>query len=427
MENFRIESLEISQVGVFNNLKIDFPEKKNAGLAEIHILTGENGTGKTTILEMLAELGKQQILEGIESNPVYAKFHRTRSFFKIQSSSPNFRENTFSFNQIENPVGSYINNRQTYFDGFEFALFAYSGYRRTQKSIEVDTKYNPTHLKVALENALDFDKSINTEKLSNWIGRTLITEALLIKKEHIDQQRTSSREALFYKNNILKIEEILFQLTGQTYQFHVNPETFYLMLRQNGQNVGLDALPDGVKSIVSWVGDLIMRMSQIQWIDDLDIFDRSFVLLLDEIEVHLHPAWQRKILPVIQKLFKNAQIIISTHSPFVVGSVDGAWIYKFKKLGTSVILDEITLSEDAKSVRRILDEVFDVKQQYGVSVEEDLQKFREIRDRIFKGEAYNIQEFRDLTNSLASQSTELSHLLGSEINQLQRILNKEVF
>ena len=131
---------------------------------------------------------------------------------------------------------------------------------------------------------------------------------------------------------------------------------------------------------------------------------------------------------MIQKLFKNAQIFISTHSPFVVGSVDGAWIYKFKKYGTSVILDGLpTLSEDAKSVRRILDEVFDVKQQYGVSVEEDLQKFREIRDRILKGESYNIQEFRDLTNSLASQSTELSHLLGSEINQLQRIIKKEVF
>jgi hypothetical protein len=38
----------------------------------------------------------------------------------------NFRENTFSFNQIENSVSSYFNNRQTYFDGFEFALFAYS-------------------------------------------------------------------------------------------------------------------------------------------------------------------------------------------------------------------------------------------------------------------------------------------------------------
>jgi alpha-N-acetylglucosamine transferase len=97
------------------------------------------------------------------------------------------------------------------------------------------------------------------------------------------------------------------------------------------------------------------------------------------------------------------------------------------KIWTSVTLEGTTLSEDAKSVRRILDEVFDVKQQYGVSVEEDLQKFREIRDRILKGESYNIQEFKDLTNHLASQSTELSHLLGSEINQLQRILKNEVF
>ena len=235
-------------------------------------------------------------------------------------------------------------------------------------------------------------------------------------------------KSLEYRRYISIIEEILFQVTAQNLGFYLNPETMHLNLVQNGQRMGLDTLPDGVKSIVSWVGDLIMRMSQMQWADDLDIFDRSFVLLLDEIEVHLHPAWQRKILPVIQKLFKNAQIFISTHSPFVVGSVDGAWIYKFKKYGTSVILDGLpTLSEDAKSVRRILDEVFDVKQQYGVSVEEDLQKFREIRDRILKGESYNIQEFRDLTNSLASQSTELSHLLGSEINQLQRILKNEVF
>lgn len=421
MENFRIESLEISQVGVFNHLKIDFPEKKNTGLAEIHILTGENGTGKTTILEMLAELGKQQALEDIESNPIYAKFHKFKnSFFKIQSSRVDFRENTFSFNQIENSVSSYFNNRQTYFDGFEFALFAYSGYRRTQKSIEVDTKYKPTYSNIALENALDFDKSINTEKLSNWVGSILIKEALLKTTNEIDK-------SLEFRRYISIIEEVLFQITGQNFGFYLNPETMHLNLVQNEQRMGLDTLPDGVKSIVSWVGDLIMRMSQMQWADDLDIFDRSFVLLLDEIEVHLHPAWQRKILPVIQKLFKNAQIFISTHSPFVVGSVDGAWIYKFKKIGTSVTLEETTLSEDAKSVRRILDEVFDVKQQYGVSVEEDLQKFREIRDRILKGESFDIQEFKNLTNHLASQSTELSHLLGSEINQLQRIIKKEVF
>jgi predicted ATP-binding protein involved in virulence len=153
----------------------------------------------------------------------------------------------------------------------------------------------------------------------------LIKEALLKTTNEIDK-------SLEFRRYISIIEEVLFQITGQNFGFYLNPETMHLNLVQNEQRMGLDTLPDGVKSIVSWVGDLIMRMSQMQWADDLDIFDRSFVLLLDEIEVHLHPAWQRKILPVIQKLFKNAQIFISTHSPFVVGSVDGAWIYKFKKM-----------------------------------------------------------------------------------------------
>ena len=60
------------------------------------------------------------------------------------------------------------------------------------------------------------------------------------------------------------------------------------------------------------------------------IIEKNLILFLDEIEVHLHPAWQRKVLPVVQKLFKNSQIFISTHSPFVVNSVDDAWVYKLE-------------------------------------------------------------------------------------------------
>ncbi|MBK7937436.1 MAG: ATP-binding protein [Lewinellaceae bacterium] len=52
-----------------------------------------------------------------------------------------------------------------------------------------------------------------------------------------------------------------------------------------------------------------------KWENDTPVFERNFILFLDEIEVHLHPAWQRKILPAVQKLFPNAQIFISTHSP----------------------------------------------------------------------------------------------------------------
>ena len=59
MENFRIESLEINKIGAFEHLKMDFPKKKDPEKAEIHILTGENGTGKSTVLEALSSLGYQ--------------------------------------------------------------------------------------------------------------------------------------------------------------------------------------------------------------------------------------------------------------------------------------------------------------------------------------------------------------------------------
>jgi hypothetical protein len=48
---------------------------------------------------------------------------------------------------------------------------------------------------------------------------------------------------------------------------------------------------------------------------------------LDEVDIHLHPEWQWKVLPFVQRLFPNSQIFASTHSPFVVSSSNGAWIH----------------------------------------------------------------------------------------------------
>lgn len=55
------------------------------------------------------------------------------------------------------------------------------------------------------------------------------------------------------------------------------------------------------------------------------------IVLIDEIELHMHPSWQRRILGVLKQLFPNVQFIITTHSPQVLGSVDNS--YKIISLG----------------------------------------------------------------------------------------------
>lgn len=60
-------------------------------------------------------------------------------------------------------------------------------------------------------------------------------------------------------------------------------------------------------------------------------YDLPGIVLIDEIELHLHIAWQKKVLPFLIKVFPNLQFIVATHSPFVVSSIESAVIYDLEK------------------------------------------------------------------------------------------------
>ena len=86
------------------------------------------------------------------------------------------------------------------------------------------------------------------------------------------------------------------------------------------------------------------------------------ILLIDEVENHLHPQWQRRIVSILQRLFPNLQIIMTTHSPFVVSSVENAKIYVCEsKIDYSIVRD---MTEDYSNLP--VDEVL-VSDVFGVS------------------------------------------------------------
>ena len=293
-------------------------------------------------------------------------------------------------------------------------MFAYSSYRKIESesisAIEEITD-NP------LYGAMSFASTPQSKNFINWVANTKTKEALASK----ENQNTDSAK---FASAIDKITDAIFEITGLKIEFELTYKPILkVIVKIEDEEVDFGTLPDGLKSIISWIADLLMRMDRIPWVDDLDIFERNFVLLLDEIEVHLHPAWQRKILPVIKKLFKNAQIFVSTHSPFVVGSVDGAWIYKLKKEGLKTALaEEPKLSEDGESFRLILDEVFGINELFGIGVQKDLDSFYQIKKKILNDEmSLEAAEFQSLAESLMTQSKELETIVGAELRQLNRL------
>jgi predicted ATP-binding protein involved in virulence len=432
MENFRIESLEINKIGAFEHIKMDFPVKKDeyAHLAEIHILTGENGTGKTTILMLLASIADRSNDESI-----FKRIHNFKNLIRASSSTDYLikidilgGKNLFHkwFAPLGKEISPIVLNRiqdfgSNYNNNFviDCACFAYSGNRYTHSEYINESEYivgNP------FENAVNFSKLTDSKQFLIWILSNK-TKSLIAFSNGDNEAQT------LYTDKIKRVETTISEIIGTNIQFVLQDKpNVHVAIKMNDIIMDIDVLPDGIKSMISWIGDLILRLENILWKENnLPIFDRNFILFLDEIEVHLHPAWQRKILPVVQKLFKNAQIFISTHSPFVVGSVDGAWVHKLKKDGAYAVLDgEPILSEDGKSVRRILDETFGINEQYGVEVEKDLEKFREFRQKIMMGYEYNAAEFKQLVTHLASQSAELDNMMGMEMNQLKRITQKEL-
>lgn len=427
MGNFRIESLKIDEIGPFKYLELYFPIKKDVDKAEIHILTGENGTGKSTILEALvypisysedAYFLKSSLTKKIWKYP-------NRSSLEVGRFPYSFRAKSFDkdwkiINHTSYPTTEqYLKEQKKneFYASYKIAFFAYSGYRKAE---DITITGVQELVESPTANAHNFHLSINPKNLVQWLVNVQT-------RELIAKGRGDSQKATKYRSTIEIIEKALGEIIDSEVKFDLEEEPLGVKIKVDGQTLNFDQLPDGLKSMVSWMGDLLMRMDRLKWVNDTPVLERNFILLLDEIEVHLHPAWQRKILPVVQKLFKNAQIFISTHSPFVVGSVDGAWVHRFeKKDGYSVLAGPPILSEDAKSYDYILEEIFGIKERFGVEVERKLQDFQALKTSFLAEQRQDYAlRLHQLVKELSGQSTELDSILGMELRQLKRLTNQD--
>lgn len=134
---------------------------------------------------------------------------------------------------------------------------------------------------------------------------------------------------------------------------------------------GFNELSDGYSSVIYMVSDLILRMDQ-NWLmgEALSQYDTEGIVLIDELETHLHIELQKKILPFLTEFFPRIQFIVTTHSPYVLNSVSNAKAYDLEK---KVELDNLA----AFSADDLAEGYFDTD-EYADELKQLLKRYEEL-------------------------------------------------
>ncbi|CAN91588.1 hypothetical protein predicted by Glimmer/Critica [Sorangium cellulosum So ce56] len=102
--------------------------------------------------------------------------------------------------------------------------------------------------------------------------------------------------------------------------------------------VPLQGLSLGYKTLLAWMVDFASRLYE-RYPDSENPLAEPAVVLVDEIDLHLHPAWQRKLLSYLSERFPNVQFIVTAHSPLVVQAAENANIVVLRREGDHVVID----------------------------------------------------------------------------------------
>ena len=161
-------------------------------------------------------------------------------------------------------------------------------------------------------------------------------------------------------------------------------------------------LSDGTQGTLSWIEYMAIHMAyRYRFEKNWEL--RPSMLLIDEIENHLHPTWQRRMLPALREHFPQLQIFATTHSPFLVAGLDAGQVHRLYRDDTSTVKAETPNSE----------------QIVGWTIDEILRGLMGVQDPTDSTTAERAQELRGLRNLLPLEDR------AEEEKRLQRIAELE--
>jgi predicted ATP-binding protein involved in virulence len=137
--------------------------------------------------------------------------------------------------------------------------------------------------------------------------------------------------------------------------------------------VSISSLGLGYRTVIAWMVDLSARMIQ-DYPDSENPLAEPAVVLVDEIDLHLHPKWQRTIMSFLTERFPNVQFIVTAHSPLVVQAARNANLVLLRREGDHVVIDNNPEVIENWRVEQVLTSVFELPSTLPADIEPLIQR-----------------------------------------------------
>ncbi|WP_377110123.1 N-6 DNA methylase [Pseudoalteromonas sp. R86517] len=356
------------------------------------VLVGENGAGKTSILEAVAcGLGpfltampeakgrlirKSDIHVGIDGVADFSRISiDTNSSLSWDLVTRGTEKSTQAKigTQALSDFANQIVNTDT-----EYPLIAYYGTNRTLSNSSNKVSISPFE---ELQRSEGYDSAleakINYGSLKNWFTKIEVDELKLRDKK--------KNHDIIHPAKVLvarAVKEIVNRVQNVTFDKSIN-DVVVTWENESGESIslGLEQLSEGYRNMVALTIDLVRRAYLLNPNSKAPLSVVG-VVLIDEIELHLHPRWQQDVLEDITKLFPNIQFVVTTHSPQVLTTVRGESI---RVVSNSLSFAETVNSPFGGENSRVMKQILHVNSRPVTDVSRKLKEYFDLIE-LGKGE-----------------------------------------
>ncbi|WP_109080340.1 AAA family ATPase [Aggregatibacter aphrophilus] len=335
------------------------------------ILVGANGVGKTSILDSIY---KSINIELEKNNSQIDSFKNTLDYYKRDIK--NYTEGSNEYIDKLNSIKYYKEKLKEFNSPLTLSIPNISDFIRnfnTKKAI----RSNFSAYRISRIQATSSSTSLEEEKKNSleleYVGSTLeqhllnirVTKSLLMTeaKDHVKANKFSQ-----WFDNFERQLKYLFEDNDTKLEFDVSSMKFYII--QKNKKFTFQNLSSGYQAIFDIYADLLMRTE----LFDITPDELTGVVLIDEIDAHLHISLQKIILPFFINSFPKVQFIVSTHSPFVISSSSNTVIYDLTT--QELITNNVTYySNDA-----IVKGLFHVNTTHSIELQDIIDELKEVID-----------------------------------------------